>query len=181
MQRLREATRLVHARIEASLPLLDPALTLATYTRVIEAFHGFYAPMEPRLAGSFQHHAKVPLLLADLCALGKTAAEVDALPRCAELPQVTCASHAIGVQYVFEGATLGGQIIGRHLRDGLRIQSGNGAAFFSGYGNQTGAMWKRFSHHVDASSVIDTEAAVCAAVETFEKLQAWLDAALARP
>ena len=91
MQRLREATRLVHARIEASLPLLAPSLTLATYTRVIEAFHGFYAPMEPRLAGSFPHSAKVPLLVADLCALGKTPAEVDALPRCAELPQVTCA------------------------------------------------------------------------------------------
>ena len=181
MQRLREATRVVHARIEASLPLLAPALTLATYTRVIEAFHGFYAPMEPRLAGSFAHRAKVPMLLADLCALGKTAAEVAALPRCAELPRVTCASHAIGVLYVFEGATLGGQIIGRHLRDGLHLHSGNGAAFFGGYGDETGAMWRRFSHHVDTSPILDTETAVGAAVETFETLQVWLDAALARP
>ena len=83
--------------------------------------------------------------------------------------------------YVFEGATLGGQIIGRHLRDGLRIDRGNGAAFFGGYGDETGAMWMRFSRHVDTSSIIDTEAAVGAAVETFEKLQVWLDAALARP
>ena len=50
MQRLREATRVVHTRIEGVLPLLDPALTRARYTRVVEAFYGFYAPLEPCIA-----------------------------------------------------------------------------------------------------------------------------------
>ncbi|GAC1394817.1 MAG: biliverdin-producing heme oxygenase [Polyangiales bacterium] len=189
MQRLREATRVAHDRIEKSLPLLDPSLTTATYLRVLQAFHGFYAPLEPRLsravAGSglpftLEDRTKVPLLSADLGALGMTAADVEALPRCADLPRVSSASQALGVLYVVEGATLGGRIILRHLRGALELDAARGAAFFAGYGERTGEMWTRFSRHVDESPSIDTERVVGAAVETFDKLRSWIDTTLAR-
>ena len=189
MHKLRGATRLAHARVEASLPLMAPSLTTATYVRVLEAFHGFYAPLEPRLSRAAAEHGvaialgdrgKVALLVADLTALGKSVAEVDALPRCADLPRVTSASQAIGVLYVLEGATLGGRVILRHLGAALGLDAAGGAAFFSGYGDGTGAMWTRFSRHVDAASAIDTDVAIGAAIETFETLTVWLDAALAR-
>ncbi len=188
MHRLREATRLAHARVEASLPLMSPSLTLATYVRVLEAFHGVYAQLEPRLSRAAAEHGvalalgdrgKVALLVADLAALGKSVAEVQALPRCADLPRVTSASQAIGVLYVLEGATLGGRIILRHVDAALGLDAAGGAAFFSGYGDATGAMWTRFSRHVDAASAIDTDVAIAAAIETFETLTVWLDAALA--
>ena len=187
MQVLREATRGVHARIERALPLLDPGLTRARYARVIEAFYGFYAPLEPSIARAaavegaalaLDLRAKLPLLATDLRALGATPAEIEALPRCRDLPVLDSASHAIGMLYVIEGATLGGQIIRRHLRDGLEIEAASGAAFFTGYGVTTGAMWQRFVDHVNESTTIETEAVVGAAVDTFQTLTQWLEASL---
>ena len=187
MQRLREATRVVHTRIEGVLPLLDPGLTRTRYIRVVEAFYGFYAPLEPCIARAvgaegaaltLELRAKLPLLATDLRALGRTDAELEDLPRCRDVPTVDTASHAIGTLYVIEGATLGGQIIRKHLRDGLAIEAVSGAAFFTGYGARTGAMWSGFGEHVDRSPTLDTAVAVAAAVATFQTLTVWLEASL---
>ena len=189
MQILRDATRLAHARIEAALPVLDPELSRGSYTRVIQAFYGFYAPLEPCLALALpaegaalalEQRAKVPLLVTDLIALGRTPSEVDVLPQCRRLPGVASASHAIGVLYVFEGATLGGQIIRKHLRARLDIDPSSGAAFFSGYLDATRAMWMQFVDHVERSSSLVLDEAVVAAVDTFETLTSWLQSSLAQ-
>jgi heme oxygenase len=183
MQRLREATRQAHTRIEGTLPLLDPKLTLARYRAVIEAFLGFYVDLEPRLLRAAGAHAadielgrrgKVPLLNLDLAALGLTSVEVAALQRCDDLPPAVTPSQALGVLYVLEGATLGGQVIGRNLGATLNLGATNGAAFFAGYGNDTRAMWKSFSEHLDRSAALDTEAVIASAVDAFEKLRTWL-------
>jgi len=50
---------------------------------------------------------------------------------------------ALGCLYVLEGATMGGQIISRHLAK-LGIGPSNGGLFFNGYGAKTGEMWKSF-------------------------------------
>ena len=187
MQLLREATRLAHTRIEGVLPFLDPALTRARYTRVVEAFYGFYAPLEPSIvraaesdgaALALELRAKLPLLATDLRALGRTPAEVLALARCCSVPVVASSSQAIGILYVIEGATLGGQVIRKHLRDRLEIDAAGGAAFFTGYGAMTGAMWTRFVEHVNHSRTIQTDVAVNAAVDTFQRLTQWLEASL---
>ena len=179
---LRESTCAAHARIEAALPLMNPSLTRETYLGLLEGFFGFHAPLESGLLGVVLAHdpvfaaddrRKMPLLLADLHALGRTSAELSALPLCTDLPCVTSPSQALGALYVLEGATLGAQIIVRHVRETLALGPTTGAAFFSGYGKRTGSMWKRFCSHVNASPLLDTEVVVGAAVETFEKLLAW--------
>ena len=189
MHQLRDATRLAHASIEGSLPLMDPALTRDRYVRIVEAFYGFYAPLEPRIAHAAAVHgallavdsrAKAPLLVLDLLALGETTDDIDALPRCTALPHVGSASRALGALYVLEGATLGGQIIRRRLGDRLDLEGGNGAAFFVSYGEATGAMWKRFTTYVDGYASLDLGAAIGAAIDTFEALERWLDASLER-
>lgn len=183
MQRLREATRQAHMRIEGALPLLDPKLTLVRYRGVLEGFYGFYMGLEPCLLAAAGAHAadielgrrgKLPLLRLDLQALGRSVAEVEALPRCVDLPRADTPSEALGVLYVLEGATLGGQVIGRSLAAALGLGAANGAAFFAGYGDETRAMWKRFSEHVDRSAALDSEAVIASAVDTFEKLRSWL-------
>jgi heme oxygenase len=183
MQRLRAATHPAHQRIEEALPLLDPQLTRAAYRGVLEALYGFYAGFEPRLLDAAGTHAtdielgrrgKLPLLLLDLRALGRSSADIEGLPRCLELPLLLTPSHAVGALYVLEGATLGGQIIERHLRAVLALEAGEGAAFFAGYGDQTSTMWKRFSAHVDRSTSLDGEALITSAIDTFEKLRSWL-------
>lgn len=187
MQLLRDATRVVHSRIEGVLPVLDPGLTRARYTRVIEAFYGFYAPLEKLLvraaAGEgaallLERRAKLPLLVSDLHALGVTTAEISVLPHCRNLPAIQSPSHAIGILYVIEGSTLGGQIIRKHLRAALDIDGSTGAAYFIGYGVATGAMWTAFADHVNGSSTLEIDAAIQGAVETFQTLARWIEASL---
>jgi heme oxygenase len=183
MQRLRQATRSAHERIELALPLFDPSLTRASYIRVLESFHGFYAPLEllcERVAGPVRKEldlasrAKTPLLVTDLGAMGRTPADLLALRRCRALPKVTLASHATGVLYVLEGATLGGEVIARHLRGALGIDASSGAAFFSGYGAQTRVMWMRFAAYVDGAAGLDLDDSIAAANGTFAALERWL-------
>jgi heme oxygenase len=183
MQRLREATRHAHARIEGALPLLDPKLTRVKYRRVLEAFFGFYVVLEPHVLVAAGTHAadielgqrgKVSLLHLDLRALGRTSVEIEALQRCGELPATVTPSQALGVLYVLEGATLGGQVIARNLGAALGLGATNGAAFFAGYGEETRAMWKQFSEHVDRSAGLDSQVVVASAIDTFEKLRIWL-------
>lgn len=183
MARLRQATAQAHARIEGVLPLVDPKLTQARYRVVLERLFGFYAAVAPLVilaAGAhaaeieLEQRSKIRLLRLDLLALGRPSVEVEALPRCVELPLLVTPSHAFGVLYVLEGATLGGQVIGRNLQAVLGLGKSNGAAFFAGYGDQTRAMWLRFSEYVDGSGALDTEAMIDSAVGTFETLRSWL-------
>jgi heme oxygenase len=180
---LRAATRTVHERLEAALPLTDPGLTLAAYRVIVEAFHGFYAPLEPRLAKAAELSAGgVPVggrekrgrLRGDLLALGASDASVDALPLCAAVPDVTTPGAALGCLYVLEGATLGGRVIVRKLRD-LGLGPTTGAAFFDGYGVETGRMWASFCVQLVASPWERAET-VAAAVATFVEFERWLRA-----
>jgi len=183
MPQLRRATGAAHARIELALPLLDPQLTRAHYLRIVRGFYGFHAALEPlceRALGAdaaalgLGARAKLPLLRADLAALGDSPADVLALPLCRDLPTVTSRSQAAGVLYVVEGSTLGGRVIGRHLLRALALTPDSGAAFFASYGDRTGEMWLAFGAHVERMVEFDLDAAVVAAIETFETLERWL-------
>ena len=188
MQQLREATRSAHDRIEGALPLFTPGLTTRRYVGVLRALHGFYTPLEPlchRAAGDavaaleLEARVKVPLLVADLTILGNAPHDILALPICQDLPDVTLASQAMGVVYVLEGATLGGQGIRRHLIEVLDGDAVRGLAFFTGYGARTWEMWTRFGAHVEQAAGLDLDTAIVAAIQTFDTLERWLSASLA--
>ncbi|ABF88797.1 hypothetical protein MXAN_0999 [Myxococcus xanthus DK 1622] len=51
MQRLKSETRPHHERTETQVRLMDADLTPTAYRRHLEALHGFYVPLEARLAG----------------------------------------------------------------------------------------------------------------------------------
>lgn len=53
---------------------------------------------------------------------------------------------AIGVQYVLEGSSLGGQILSKQLINSLGYTPVNGGRFFAGYGDQISRNWKDFSN-----------------------------------
>jgi heme oxygenase len=187
MQALRHATRSAHDRIELALPFFDAGLTRTRYVRVLQALYGFYAPVEPLCelvvgasgaALELRTRRKLALLGADLAVLGHTRRDLEALPTCRALPTMTLASQALGVLYVLEGATLGGQIIARRLHDFLGIDAVGGAAFFGCYGERTREMWLRFAAHVERVPGLDLGAALAAAIQTFETLERWLTASL---
>jgi heme oxygenase len=54
-------------------------------------------------------------------------------------------AHALGLLYVLEGATLGGQLLRRRLGPALGLTEERGLAFFTAYGAEVGPMWRAFA------------------------------------
>ncbi|GLC26431.1 biliverdin-producing heme oxygenase [Roseisolibacter agri] len=189
---LKDGTRAQHARAEASLPVMDPALTRADYARVLHALHGFHAPLERQLAAvpwdrlglDWDARRKTPLLARDLRALGGAPADVAVIPACDRLPDASTLARALGCAYVLEGATLGGQLVRRHLARTLGLGPDTGAAYYHAYGDDVGPMWRTFL----AGLAVAVEREGCppdellaGARDTFDALAEWLDRTLAVP
>jgi heme oxygenase (biliverdin-IX-beta and delta-forming) len=151
-QQLRRETADLHRRLENELGLLESELSLDSYQRVLESFFGFYAPIEAGLARvasvgpplRLSLRARTALIESDLLSLGLSRREIADLPRCADLPRLTCPEEMAGCLYVLEGACLGGQVIAPVLRERLGVASGNGASFFVGDAEGTLARWSFF-------------------------------------
>ncbi|MCC7084108.1 MAG: biliverdin-producing heme oxygenase, partial [Pirellulales bacterium] len=125
---------------------------------------------------------KTAALQEDLRWLGVSPQAVELLPLCEKLPAVATLEDALGVLYVMEGATLGGQVLSKHFNNRWGIVRHGGATFVNIYGDQTADHWARFLRwlQTDAS---DPARVVAAAEETFQTLAAWLfadDALVAR-
>jgi heme oxygenase len=147
---------------------------------MLRRFYGYYRPVEARLATipwaslgfAWSARRKTPLLERDLLAIGET--EMDTLPRCHDLPPLDAVPKALGCLYVLEGATLGGQVIVRRLRDlpGDALPS----AFFTSYGQDVGAMWQAFREFLTgyAEGRDEDDVIVQSACATFATIGDWL-------
>lgn len=164
------------------LPLLDPRVTPQELRSILRGLYGFYAPLESRidaaargtLQGEVRRRQKTPWLVHDLVAMGDTKRTLAQLPCCTDLPHIVSSSQLLGVLYVLEGATLGGQVIAESLR--RHIGKEVSCRFFIPYGEQVTAMWESFLHLL-AELVTGEEAeryVVASARATFESLEGWL-------
>lgn len=186
LQALRTQTRDYHVRLETRLNILDVLSTGAGYRSLLQRFYGFYEPFEDiltrhwdgDLAGcDYSPRLKAPLLRCDLTNLGMEPREVMTLPYPCRMPAVGDFATALGSAYVLEGATLGGQIISKHLACHLGIGRENGGAFFRSYGDHIGQMWREFGEVITAYSTAHPQedpTMIAAACETFACLEEWL-------
>ncbi|EZI26601.1 MULTISPECIES: biliverdin-producing heme oxygenase [Pseudomonas] len=185
LEALRTGTGLLHVALEKRLPFFSEHLDADGYRQLLQAYYGFYRPMETALYGcgfipeGFDQalRTKTPTLVRDLHALGLNDAAIDALPRCDHLPAFDTPAACLGALYVLEGATLGGQVLRREMSLRLNLHADNGGAFLNVYGAETGRRWKDFldylnSQPLDASA---TQHAVIAARSTFSGFEQWLD------
>jgi heme oxygenase len=183
LERLKTETHCLHKALENELQIMKPEFQLSGYRRLVARFYGFYMPAEKGIATVPRLHSaltdwpkrrKMEWLVKDLNALGFTPQEVADLPLCRHLPALPGTAEALGCLYVLEGSTLGGRIIGRHLRVTLQLEADNGASFFRSYGEQTGAMWRAFQGALLSIVPEEYNRTVNAAAETFECMQVWL-------
>ncbi len=159
MKRLKEATRDQHEGLENTVDIMKESLTPEDYKKLLLKFYRFYAPVEEELAKldwekvgySLKARRKVPKLEEDLEYLG-AAEERNTIKLWTGIPKIADHASGFGVLYVLEGATLGGQIINRHIREHLGVAPGSGATFFNGYGPRTGEMWMEFCQTVNSYS-----------------------------
>jgi heme oxygenase (biliverdin-IX-beta and delta-forming) len=180
MGKLKEATREQHEGLENTVDVMNRMFDLDNYKMLLLKFYRFYAAIEPELAKlDLQQHGydlsarlKTPKLETDLQNLG-VLDEAKQLPAWNNLPQLDSAEKAFGSLYVIEGATLGGQIINRHLKQHLDLTPENGGTFFSGYGEKTGEMWKEFIEMTTnfAFAANNDETIVESAKETFDSFR----------
>jgi heme oxygenase (biliverdin-IX-beta and delta-forming) len=202
---LRQRTKPYHDRLESRLDILSRIDSMSGYRTILTRFYGFYVPLEPILAYhiqtaapefTYERRRKAGHLMADLHTLGLSSAEIAALPLCVELTTLLSLPQALGCLYVLEGATLGGQIIARHLKTSLGLDETNGAAFFNSYGDDTGRMWRAYGENLTAYVALHgnqdsnkttlewaieqpldpslEETIIAAACDTFARFEIWL-------
>jgi heme oxygenase len=180
LARLKSETARLHARAEELMPTLDELVVADHYAACVRSMHGFHAAWEPAIwatpgvadvIAEARERRKLPLLAADLAALRLT----PALPARFDA-ELTCAT-ALGALYVLEGASLGGQVIARHLRSNVRGDTPS-MRYFTSYGERTGAMWKSFGSALSGWSVTAAldDAVVAGAIDCFEALVTWFHA-----
>ncbi len=185
LEALRTGTALLHVALEKRLPFFSEHLDTEWYQRLLQAYYGFYGPMELALYDSglipqgFDQvlRVKTPTLLNDLYALGVDERAIGALPRCTQLPTFDTSAACLGALYVLEGATLGGQVLRREMAQRLGVNADNGGAFLDVYGAETGRRWKDFLDYLGRLP-LDTPAkqrAVDVARSTFSCFEQWLD------
>ncbi|MGY2136790.1 biliverdin-producing heme oxygenase [Pseudomonas reactans] len=183
LEALRTGTALLHVALEKRLPFFSERLDTDWYVRLLEAYYGFYQPVESALYDSglipdgfdTALRVKTPTLVCDLNALGAPA--ISTLPRCTELPTFNTPAACLGALYVLEGATLGGQVLRREMTQRLNVNADNGGAFLNIYGVETGRRWKDFLDYL-GDQPLDAPArqrAVDAARSTFSCFEQWLD------
>ena len=184
LEALRTGTGLLHVALEKRLPFFSDQLDAGRYRRLLQAYYGFYSPMEAALYDSglipdgydSVLRVKTPTLLGDLRALGLNDYAINALPRCTQHPTFDTPAACLGALYVLEGATLGGQVLRREMARRLGIHADNGGAFLDVYGAETGRRWKDFLDYLGRLP-LDADAkqrAVDAARSTFSGFEQWL-------
>jgi len=184
MAELRLATWPSHQRLERHLDIKSRFADLAAYKAHIEQMWGFCAALEQALSqeyfgavlADYERRRKAPILAQDLAALGVTQRTLAGLPRCAAIPSWNDAAGALGCVYVLEGASLGGRTLLPVVERQLGLRACSGAAFLASYGEEVGAMWRKFGSSVDAwcDTAERRARATRAAVATFDALSLWL-------
>jgi heme oxygenase len=149
--------RAVEAAIEAGLAMLDLAATL-----------------------NYEERRKLPWLSQDLRYFALDPDAPAYRPRQPlALPVPNGPGEVVGLLYVVEGATKGGQVVSRELRANFGMTVSSGACFFNAYGDasETARRWREFEEFADAvrDDPVQLGAAECAAVAVFEMVEKELD------
>lgn len=176
LAQLRAATRSHHERIDRLMDLRrmrDPG----HYAGVLQVFDAFLAAWEPAVVAALpsRWHAwlgarsRRPFLERDLASLGITPMDAGA-----RVPALPSAAAAWGSVYVMEGSALGGQFITRSLAE-AGLHPHRGAAYFHGWGERTGPMWRDCrtileEHLADPSALAEACDAACRTFDTLSNL-----------
>ena len=158
---LRDATAPLHKQLDQQpllVALLSKELPLADYQQLLGIYYSLYHQLEAAIkaylslqsiAFDYQPRYKTPLLFNDLKYWHITpeplACQID-------LPDLNSLGALLGLLYVLEGSTLGGQFIAQHLQLTYGYTRSTGSDFYSGYGEQTTTHWQSFISYLNSFS-----------------------------
>jgi heme oxygenase len=172
LDRLRSETRSSHERLEARVGVERESFRGTEYRDLLAALHGFFAPLERRiavLAPDLPLATRAPLMGADLTALGAST------PReCADVTRIESRAAALGVLYVLEGSALGARTVRTVLAPRIPEVLSRGSQWLDDGTERTGARWRQLVAVLEEQSRGCEDEVVAAARETFDKLEAWI-------
>lgn len=188
LERLRSETRPEHEATEGGMPRFDGAFAREEYVAALVGMYGAvrrwdewaaeWAPAD--LKEMVRARQRGPALRRDLGFLG-----VDATERCAgEAAGIFQPEHMartffaarnaeerraafLGMMYVVEGSTLGGQYIAKRAEEVLGLEPGEGDAFFRGAAGKTGERWREFKKVLAAVPEEHADVVIAAARDMF--------------
>jgi len=176
LEAIRLYTRGLHDRVEASVDLKSCLTSRVSYAALLSRYLALYDPFENLLASLTGRSAalaatlnrpKAHLLRLDLQTLNHEASQPSTPP---PFPNLNHPDSLLGALYVVEGSSLGGRYIAREVLQTLALDATSGAAFFSGDGEATGTLWKRFTETLNQEVADPALAATsaCAMFKAFE-------------
>ena len=167
--------------------LFDGTIDIAQYLALMQAFHGFYSPLEQAIecalqkttnvSGRFQYASRAKFLWRDLKDLGESAAQIDQHPKCSGLSNIVTPASLGGVLYVIEGSTLGAAQIDRAAAKILDKDSTRGRNFWAWCRTNNKGHWAAINTHLSQLEQArqPRDALLKGASDTFEALANWLD------
>lgn len=181
LTQLRSQTAHQHQQTEDLVGVMREDFSLEDYKKLLTRFYAFYKSFEPKMSDAlrentiefdYENRQNTPKLFSDLESLGMSETEIAEIKSFDDLPALDSKENIFGALYVVEGSTLGGQVISRHLKEKFGFDESGGNAFFSGYGKETGTMWKIFRDAITdfSDGNINRKQIIGAANETFTKI-----------
>jgi heme oxygenase len=176
-EELKETTADAHMALERKMiPHLKNITSIADYTKLLSFLHVYYAELDDRLtpyveAGLYHSHSEN--IRRDLQHLnGHQTFTWTHIP---QMPEIDSTEKALGVLYVLEGSTLGGQVITTMLLKQLNSPDSTGFSFYNPYGEETMARWQKFKARLNGPFTDKQKQAIIdGANATFSSLNRWI-------
>lgn len=141
--------------------------TEEAYRQGLLFYYKSWAPLETTVAQAdydfppaMASRYRLRRLRDDICQLDVDSVFTEGLAKC---PRIESQEDLVGMLYVMEGSTLGGQIVARMLREKLGIEGDSGGGYFAAHGDATAMRWREFATWARAN--VHTPDAAAAAVD----------------
>lgn len=181
-QFLKESTKATHAALEKNFVHRIKSIgNKHHYGRFLALIYGYHSVVERSMVPFFSEQnfpdlttrRNAGFLLEDLEALGEDPPHLF----CSVVPKINSYHAALGAAYVFEGSTLGGQVIAGMLSKQLgALEDQRGLKYFLSYKDDTYRMWESFKQTLNAPFNAGEHAVIMASAnETFITYKHWID------
>lgn len=152
---LKEQTKTLHDLVEEKLKsakIMDKSFTLKEYHQILRYNYSFIHHFEDSVFSkisaenaqklNLEQRRKLPFIHKDLAVFQ------DIKSESLETLEIISETEALGILYVMEGATLGGNVIAKNLAKNPDF-AGMIFNYFGCYGDQTGFLWKNFREVIE--------------------------------
>lgn len=180
LETLKTETKTQHQQVERVLiSELKSLKTKNDYAKLLNRLYSFYKPLEDDLHQKIDQETIKDIaqrkhtfrIVKDLQALNSDA-NISLKNDHMAIPSL---SYAIGVMYVIEGSTMGGQIISKMIHKNVNTDGADAVSYFSSYEETTHHMWTEFKNQVtNMEHTLDYQEVFKGAKDTFSNLEQWL-------